>query len=65
MVVQRAAELGRLRPDLTEERAIDALWVLNDPAIYGDLVGGRGWPEDAYRPWLAGQMRAAVLDAAE
>jgi AcrR family transcriptional regulator len=63
MVVRRAREKGSLRPDLGEEEAIDALWVLNDPAIYGSLVLTRGWTEDRHRAWLAGQMRAAVLPA--
>jgi AcrR family transcriptional regulator len=62
MVVRRAAELGPLRggPDL--ERATDALWVFNDPALHLALVGQRGWPEAEFRGWLAGQMRAALLE---
>lgn len=63
MVVRRASETGPLRPDLTEEHAVDALWVLNDPALYGSLAVGRGWPDDQYRRWLATQMQAALLPA--
>jgi AcrR family transcriptional regulator len=61
MVVRRAARVGALRPDLVLPRAVDALWVLNDPALYGALVLDSGWPEDDHRAWLAGQMRAAIL----
>jgi AcrR family transcriptional regulator len=61
MVLRRAAETGPVRPGLDLERAIDALWVFNDPALYDALVLQRGWAEPEYRGWLAGQMRAAVL----
>jgi AcrR family transcriptional regulator len=61
MVVRRARETGPLRADLTHERAVDALWVLNDPALYGALVLARGWSEDDHRQWLATQMQAALL----
>ncbi|GAA4801162.1 hypothetical protein GCM10023200_42480 [Actinomycetospora chlora] len=61
MVVRRARETGPLRDDLTDDHAIDALWVLNDPALYGALVHERGWPEDQHRRWLARQMQAALL----
>jgi AcrR family transcriptional regulator len=61
MVVRHAAETGPLRPDLTEDPAIDSLWVLNDPALYGSLVLERGWSEDQHRRWLATQMTAALF----
>ena len=64
MVLRRARETGLLRPDLAEGHAVDALWVLNDPALYGSLVRDRGWSEDQYRRWLANQMQAALLPAA-
>jgi AcrR family transcriptional regulator len=64
MVLRRARETGPLRPDLTEDHAVDALWVLNAPALYGSLVRDRGWSEAQYRRWLATQMQAAVLPAA-
>lgn len=64
MVVRKAAETGPLDPRLSEERAVDALWVLNDHGLYGALVLDRGWSEDDHRRWLARQMRAALLAAA-
>lgn len=63
MVLRRARETGPLRADLAEDHAVDALWVLNEPALYGSLVRDRGWSEDQFRSWLATQMRAAVLPA--
>jgi AcrR family transcriptional regulator len=61
MVVRHAAGIGPLHPGLDTEQAVDALWVLNDPALYGALVLDRQWSEDDHRRWLATQMRAAVL----
>jgi AcrR family transcriptional regulator len=63
MVLRRARETGPVRADLAEDHAVDALWLLNDPAVYGSLVRDRGWPEDQYQRWLATQMQAAVLPA--
>jgi hypothetical protein len=64
MVLRRARVTGPVRLDLDEDHAVDALWVLNDPALYGSLVRDREWPEDQYRRWLATQMQAALLPAA-
>ncbi len=61
MVLGRVRETGLLKPDLDEAHAVDALWVLNDPALYGSLVRDRGWSEDRYRRWLTTQMQAALL----
>lgn len=64
MPVRRVGETGGLRPGLGVERAVDRVWVLNDPAHYGSLVGDRGWPEHDYRDWLAEQMAAGLLAVA-
>ncbi|MBN9112373.1 MAG: TetR/AcrR family transcriptional regulator [Pseudonocardia sp.] len=61
MVVRRAIEIGPIRAGLALERAIDAIWILNDPAHYGNLVLARHWPEPDYERWLAEQMCAALL----
>ncbi|HWD02885.1 MAG TPA: helix-turn-helix domain-containing protein [Amycolatopsis sp.] len=59
MVVERAVERGAA---LDPERAVDSLWIFNDPAHYDALVHQRGWPEADFTPWLAARMRSAVLD---
>nr|MDT0660615.1 TetR/AcrR family transcriptional regulator [Micromonospora sp. DSM 115978] len=61
MVVERAGELGPLRQGVDLDRAIDALWIFNDPAHYEALVLRCGWPHDLYRDWLSRHMRQAVL----
>lgn len=65
MVAERLSAKGPLRPGLTLDAAVDALWLLNDPAHYGTLVIDCGWAENAFAGWLAGQMRQALLGAAE
>ncbi|MFF0308489.1 TetR/AcrR family transcriptional regulator [Streptosporangium sp. NPDC004379] len=61
MVVERAASLGPLRPELDSGRAVDVLWFLNDPAHHHAMVTGCGWTPDAFCGWLAGMMRDALL----
>ncbi|MDG4784745.1 helix-turn-helix domain containing protein [Micromonospora sp. WMMD1102] len=61
MAVDRAATLGPLTPDLDRDRAIDVLWLHNDPAHYATLVHDRGWSERDFAGWLATSMRHALL----
>jgi AcrR family transcriptional regulator len=61
MVLDHLVTVGALRPGLPFERAVDALWVLNDPSHHAALVGRHGWSEEEFRTWLSGQMRAAVV----
>lgn len=60
-IVEHAGKLGAIRDDLRPEQVADALWTLNDPALYYALVLEKGWPEDEFRRWLSRQMRSAVL----
>jgi AcrR family transcriptional regulator len=61
MVVEQVDRVGRLGPGLDVDRAVDRLWVLNDPAPFAALVAGRGWTPEEYRTWLSAQMRASLL----
>ncbi|MDQ7905010.1 hypothetical protein RB614_10800 [Phytohabitans sp. ZYX-F-186] len=61
MVVERVNALGPLRQGSDVERAVDVLWVFNDPALYDALVRRRGWTDDAFRAWLSERMRDALL----
>lgn len=62
MVLEHLVAVGSLRAGLDLERAVDVLWLFNDPAHHGALVGRQGWPEPEFRAWLSAQMRAALLD---
>jgi AcrR family transcriptional regulator len=61
MVVEHARARGPLAQGLSLVRAIDVLWVLNDPAHYEALVLDRGWAQDRFRRWLSDMMRHALL----
>lgn len=61
MVIKHVQALGDLAPELDKETAIDILWIFNDPAHYAALVMQRGWPELAFRRWLADRMCNALL----
>jgi AcrR family transcriptional regulator len=61
MVVEHLLTLGTLTAGLELQPAVDALWLLNDPAHYASLVLECGWPEPRFRGWLAGMMRGALL----
>ncbi|MDK3255293.1 TetR/AcrR family transcriptional regulator [Blastococcus capsensis] len=62
MVLEHLVTTGALRAGLSFERAVDVLWLLNDPAHHAALVGSRDWSPDDYRGWLADQMQRALLD---
>jgi AcrR family transcriptional regulator len=59
--VRFITDLGDLRPGLDAEHAADIVWLLNDPALYHQLVVERGWSEAHYRDWLSETMQAQLL----
>jgi AcrR family transcriptional regulator len=62
MVVKQVQKLGALAPGLDTRAATDILWIFNDPGHYSALVSQCGWTEHAFRRWLAGTMRGALLN---
>ncbi|MFC3499852.1 TetR/AcrR family transcriptional regulator [Micromonospora krabiensis] len=63
MVVERARTLGQLRQGDDLHRAVDILWIFNDPALYDSLVLHCGWPVEDFQRWLAERMCDALLPA--
>lgn len=63
-VVEAVLSVGRLRPGLDPERAVDVLWLLNSPAVYRHLVRQAGWGPDDYRSWLGDAMVRELLGEA-
>jgi AcrR family transcriptional regulator len=61
MIIKRVRKLGGLAPALSPQTATDILWIFNDPAHYTALVSQRRWTERAFRQWLVGTIRAALL----
>lgn len=52
MVVQHAVDIGALKASFTE-RATDALWVDNNPALYRSLVVTCDWSTAEFERWLS------------
>ena len=57
MVVQHAVDIGALKASFTE-RATDALWVYNNPALYRSLVVTCDWSTAEFERWLSRQIAA-------
>lgn len=60
-VIESVASVGRLRPGLTEDEAVDVLWLLNGSTVFRNLVRHSGWSLDAYEAWLASAMAEQLL----
>ncbi len=56
MVIDRIEALGLEAHGLDHERAVDVVWMFNDPSHYRSLVRDCGWTEREYAAWVADQM---------
>jgi AcrR family transcriptional regulator len=61
VIVQSIANKGALAPDLDVTAAVDILWSLNHPSLYGLLVTQRNWQPDRYEQWLGDLLCAQLL----
>jgi AcrR family transcriptional regulator len=61
-VVDSLSELGALRSDLDNDRAVDLMWALNSPDFYRRLVRDCGWAPSEYESWLATIMIRSLVD---
>ncbi|MBF9058210.1 TetR family transcriptional regulator [Rhodobacterales bacterium HKCCSP123] len=59
--VAALARDGRLRADLTEERATDLLWTLLSVRVWEHLTRDCGWSQAAYLAEITRASRAALL----
>jgi AcrR family transcriptional regulator len=55
------AAAGALRPGLSPERAVDAVWTLLAPDLVTRLVDECGWPDADVERWLVEQIGTALL----
>ena len=62
MVVDQLRKLGPLDGLPGHKQAVDALWLLNDPAHYDTLVRQCRWQEADFTAWLAARMQDALLE---
>ncbi|MCW8380808.1 TetR/AcrR family transcriptional regulator [Streptomyces justiciae] len=56
MVIDHIEALPSAPPGIDHERAVDVVWMFNDPSHYRALVRGCGWSEHEYTAWIADQM---------
>lgn len=59
--VRLLCDQGPLREGLELDVAADAVWTLNDPGLYHQLVLEQGWPPATFCGWLAETMRSQLL----
>jgi len=52
LLVKDLAATGRLRPDLSVNKAADIIWSMNSPEFYLLLVEQRGWSPNEFERWL-------------
>jgi AcrR family transcriptional regulator len=57
------AATGRLRPDLSVEKAADIIWAMNAPEFYLLLIEQRRWSPAEFEEWLADTWVRLLLKA--
>lgn len=60
-VIETLAERQALRPGLDVDTATDLMWTLNHPALWGLLVGQRGWTAERFEAWLGDAFCSQLL----
>jgi AcrR family transcriptional regulator len=59
--VRHLPDVGALRPGLTVEHGVDAVWALLAPEVFRALAAGRGWSYADIEGFLTDQLVAALL----
>ena len=62
IVVKQLRSLGPVPGWPGYERAVDVVWLFNDPAHYDTLVMQCRWPEPDFTDWLAARMQEALIN---
>ncbi len=60
-VIESISSVGALRRGLTEDKAVDVLWLLNGAAVFRQFVRRAGWSLDEYQSWLHTAMVDQLL----
>jgi AcrR family transcriptional regulator len=60
-IIDSIRAVGVLRVGLSQEHAIDVLWLLNSSAVFRQLVRRAGWSLNDYQAWLANAMVEELL----
>ena len=60
-VVRHLRDLDALTTHITEQEAVDVVWLAMDPAIFDRLVRLRGWTAGRFEEWLADTLCRQLL----
>jgi AcrR family transcriptional regulator len=60
-VVRHLRDLDALTTHITEQEAVDVVWLAMDPAIFDRLVRLRGWTAGRFEEWLADSLCRQLL----
>jgi AcrR family transcriptional regulator len=60
-IVRALAQKTPLRDDVSDDEAIDTLWILMDPAVFDRLVRQRRWTQQQYQDWFARSARRLLV----
>ena len=60
-VVRHLRDLDALTTHITEQEAVDVVWLAMDPAIFDRLVRLRGWTPGRFEEWLADTVCRQLL----
>ena len=60
-VVRHLRDLDALTTHITEQEAVDVVWLAMDPAIFDRLVRLRGWTPGRFEEWLADTLCRQLL----
>jgi len=56
-VIARSA----LRPEINRAHAVDVVWLLMDPVVFGRLTDDRGWSPERYGRWFTDSLQRLLL----
>ncbi len=62
LIAESIAQQRRLRGDLSVDGAADLLWQLASPEVFTLLTKIGSYTVDAYKKWLAGMLKATMLE---
>lgn len=62
-LVDTLAGLAELRPGLSRDRAVDAVWTLLDPVVHRRLTADCGWSTAEFAGWVADSLGRLLLSA--
>jgi hypothetical protein len=60
-VVRRLRDLTALTADITQQEAVDLVWLAMDPALFDRLVRVRGWSASRFGVWLGENLCRQLL----